>query len=303
MTEHTTEAAAVAALVTPTAFAIDLRERTAIVHPNGTGSAALVSAREMLEAYDARPRRREGCSTLADLASFTAFVVRYRSPDSVLFAERLPSPRGMSPGARLLAVFDFHDAGPEDPETSRARFGQHRAGYAFPPSEPWVAWTATIERLAQAQFADFLEDRIVDIIEPKTANASTLDLVDRLGLTLASPARVLELSKGLAVRVNSKVAAAVNLASGEGQFTFATEHQDEAGAVLKIPNAFVISLPVFDKDAPYQVVVRLRYRVKDGAVTWSLLPHDLPRIFAHAFETAAARVARLTDLPLFFGSP
>lgn len=295
--EHTTEADAIADLVTPTTLVLPLTEQTVVIIPDGNGGAKLVPSRELLKTYDTRPRRRIGTARLDDLTSFAAHVNRNKGPSSALFASKAPTPS-------LLAVFDYNDAGPELPEGNAARFGHHRAAYHFPASDEWAAWSSKqLANLSQTAFAEFLEDRAVDVIEPKRASEATADLCASLDLALASPARIMELSKGLAVRVNSKVAAAVNLASGEGQFTYATEHQDEAGASLKIPKAFLISLPVFAEDAPYQVLVRMRYRVKEGHVTWTLAPHDLPRILAHAFTIAAKGAAEATGLPLFLGQP
>ena len=297
---HTTEADAIADLVTPKAFSIPVEEETVIVIPDGNGGSKLVSGRELLKPYDTRPRRRMGTARLDDLASFAAHVNRNKGASSALFATKEPSPT-------LLAILDYHDAGPETTdaigESGVARFSTHRAAYHFPHSDEWNAWTRVSSSLSQAAFAEFLEDRAVDVIEPRRASEATVELCASLELTLATPGRIMELSKGLAVRVNSKVAAAVNLASGEGQFTYATEHQDEQGASLKIPKAFLISLPVFAEDAPYQVLVRMRYRVKDGGVTWSLTPHDLPRILTHAFTIAAKGASEATGLPLFFGLP
>lgn len=295
-TDHTTEAEAVADIVRAVPSVITLSEKSVILLPSVDGPAKLVPSIDLLRAYDTRPRRRAGLARLDDLASFEAHVKRHRAPNSALFASK--------DGPALLAVFDYNDPGPEAPGETTARFGQHRAEYRFPLSDEWKAWSArSLATLTQSAFAEFLEDRAVDVIEPKRASTSTSELCASLDLALASPARIMELSRGLAVRVNSKIAAAVNLASGEGQFTYATEHQDEQGASLKIPKGFLISLPVFEKDAPYQVLVRMRYRVKDGHVAWTLAPHDLPRILSHAFDLAAKNAAQSTGLPLFFGSP
>lgn len=67
-------------------------------------------------------------------------------------------------------------------------------------SDEWKAWSArSLATLTQSAFAEFLEDRAVDVIEPKRASASTSELCAALDLALASPARIMELSRGLAV--------------------------------------------------------------------------------------------------------
>lgn len=143
------------------------------------------------------------------------------------------------------------------------------------------------------------------MIDPKRAGEGLAELVRDQGLALASPSRLLELSKGLTVRVNSRVAAAVVLASGETQLSYATEHQDDKGLPLKVPTAFAIAIPVFERGDAFQFLVRLRYRVVQSSVTvtWILSVHNTERALAVAFEEACTTAKDQTDLPLFFGSP
>lgn len=110
-------------------------------------------------------------------------------------------------------------------------------------------------------------------------------------------------ARGLAVTVDSKVTNAVNLATGEGQLSYAEEHRDAGGQSLKVPGALLIAVPVFRSGFAYQIPVRLRYRVKDGNVTWTLAMYRPERYFDDAFMGACERVREETALPLFVGSP
>lgn len=294
-----TEADAVAEIVTSTnrhARVVDLAEKQVIVTIDERGTPKLVSTRELLAPYDTKPERRRGTAILEDLDSFVAHTNRFKGPTSALFAS-------LGDGApRLTAVLDYHQPG--DDTFSGARFGQHRGLYKFPLSEEWRAWMAVAGKaLTQQAFAEFLETRVIDVIDPKRAGESIADLAADLGISLTTPSRLLELSKGLQVRVNSKVAQAVSLSNGETQFSYATEHQDDKGAPLKIPNAFLIGIPVFDREDAYQLLVRLRYRVREGSVSWSLEPHNTSKALADAFEGACKEAQEQTILPLFFGSP
>ncbi len=278
---------------------LSVAERQTIVTLDKDGRPTFTSARTLLQEYDARPRRRRGTASFADLPSFVAHANRFKGESSALFASS-------EDGPELISVLDYHDAGPSDPVdlSARAQWGQHRGLYRFPLSEEWRAWTGLSARgLDQTAFAEFLETRIADVIDPKRAGEGLADLVQDQGLGLASPSRILELSKGLTVRVNSRVAAAVVLASGESQLSYATEHQDDKGQPLKVPTAFAIAIPVFERGDVFQFLVRLRYRVVQSSVTWILSVHNTERALAVAFEEACTTARDETGLPLFFGAP
>lgn len=277
-------------------------ERRVYVTFDGKGDPHYQSARKLLAEYDTRPRHRQGTATFEDLESFIRHANRFKGESSALFASRSGAPT-------LTSVIDYHDAGPEPTDgdlegQGRARFGKHRGVYRFPLADEWRAWTGVKADLSQADFAAFLESRVLDIIDPKRAGDGLQDLLRDLGgLALASPSRILELSRGLAVRVNAKVATAVSLASGEAQFSYATEHQDAQGAPLKVPSAFAIVVPVFERGEAFQLLVRLRYRVSQGAVTWTIAVHNADKALAIAFEGACEEAQAKTELPLFFGTP
>jgi uncharacterized protein YfdQ (DUF2303 family) len=252
------------------------------------------SLRELQDEHRTRPERRQGTATVGDLASFIAHVNRFKDADSALFADPEQS------SASLTAVLDYHRAGAKgDP-----RFGGHQTHYVFPLSDEWKAWVGRDGKpFNQADFAQFIEDRIADIAEPVGATASTKEFVSKLGADLASPNRLLELSRGLSVRVDQRVAQAVKLGSGETQMQFSEQHQDEKGAPLKVPGAFLLGIQVFKGGALYQVPARLRYKVANGAVSWSFALYRTDVLFQHAFAEACDRAKAETELPLFVGSP
>mgnify|MGYP002128422665 CR=1 FL=1 len=86
----------------------------------------------------------------------------------------------------------------------------------------------------------------------------------------ADPDRMVKLSTGLSVRESSVVKNVVNLASGEVSIQYETEHADGDGRPLAVPRRFLISIPVFKREAAYLVPVKLAYRKKGGALEWTL---------------------------------
>src|SRR3546814_16310007 len=84
--------------------------------------------------------------------------------------------------------------------------------------------------------------------------------VNAVGGRIAGPSRLMDLSVGLKVYEKANVSEAVNLASGEVQIQFTSEHVDGTGSPLKVPNLFLIAIPVFKNGQFYRLAARLRYR-------------------------------------------
>lgn len=296
------EAEAVAEIVRaglkPTSFTLKGPEHEHTAHvmvlPDGAGGFSVESVKPYLDEYLVAPERRTGTAQLTELDSLIAHANRFKDVDSALFAD--PSPAAPS----LTAVLNYHCVGP----SGAPRFGNHRGVYTFPLSDEWRAWLASSGRkLSQGDFAAWLEDHVLDVANPDDAGDASKALAATLGCTFASPSRLLELSRGLSVRVGAKVQNAINTATGEVAMQFASEHQDERGAPLKVPTAFLLAIPVFRGGALYQVAARLRYRIDGGAIAWSFDLHRPERFFDHAFREACDRAKDGTGLPLFFGSP
>lgn len=280
-----------------------------------------------LDAYRTAPERRKGTATMKSLASFIDYVNRFRDPNSSLFAW----PDMAKPS--LTCVFDHHeglrlvtspsrtdDKGFEHPpayaETTdpSPRFGQHRAVYDFPLSKEWQAWLAKNKTvLGQRDFAEFLEDRIPDVLDPghlggsevKTPDGSlTLqEMAEILGGDFATPARLMQLSRGLKVHADERVGETVNLSTGETEIIFSAEHKDEAGQKIKVPPLFLIGIPVFEMGEVFRIPVRLRYRKSQGGIVWFYEIWRTEKAFDLAFNEACHDAAKQTGLPKFLGAP
>ncbi len=284
-------------------------ETEILILPDANGGLRPHSVKNFLDEYRDKPERRKGVANLTDLDSLIAHVNRFKDPDSALFVLDKPD------NAAIHAVLDYHPAG----ASSDPRFGAHRARYDFPLSEEWKIWSGVnAKSMDLATFAEFLEDRILDVMtppdfltdpanapdKPKTESDQRLiDLVGKIGGKVCGPGRLMELAKGLRVHDQQTVKQAVNLSSGEGQIRFESEHRDADGKPINVPNLFLIAIPVFDKGALYRIPVRLRYRLSGGRIEWTLLMHRPDMAWTHALTEACDRAAAETDLPLFYGQP
>jgi uncharacterized protein YfdQ (DUF2303 family) len=264
------------------------------VDPSGRASVRLESLAQFCDEYRPHPIRREGTATLGDLDSLIEHVNRFKDGDSVVFANNdraKPS---------ITAVLDYHRAGSD----GTPRFSGHRSHYQFPVSTEWQTWIAANgKEIQQGAFAEFVEAHIVDVIEYSPDCASAKVFAEKCGVSFASPAQIMELSRGLAVNVEAKLATALNLQNGIKQIQFTETHTGENGTMLKVPGAFLIGIPVFRGEARYQVCVRLRYRKQGSALTWimELWRHD--EVFDAAIRGACDKVKAATELPLLYGSP
>lgn len=270
-----------------------------------------------------KPKARKGTAQLHVLESFIAHANRFKSDNSALFAD----PNMSAP--KLTSVLDYHPEGPdfEGEKGPDARHCRHRGVYAFPLSEEYQAWLKLNgSKMGQQDFAEFLEDRINDVILPPsileghtqgdtipadklggelgeaTQDEQLAAMVARLGGSIATPQKLLELSRGLMVYAQESVRNATNLSSGEVNLQFTTQHTDADGTPITIPNLFLIAIPIFEGGDLWRLIVRLRYRRAGGSISWHYEIYRLRESFREAFNEACATAREETDLPLFYGS-
>jgi uncharacterized protein YfdQ (DUF2303 family) len=253
------------------------------------------SLKRYVDEWRGVPERRDGTAILTTLTSFIAHVNRFKDDESVVFVDDVVDGQ-----VSLVGVLDYHPKG-----AGGARWLGHRATYTFPFSTEWRAWTeAAAKPLTQVEFAELLEDRVADVLPPQSAGESLKTFAQNLGIQLASPARLLELSKGLSVRVEQRVSQAVNLSTGEVQLNFEEQHADkDGGQAVRVPGGFAVAIPVFKNGPLYQVPVRLRYRVTGGRVVWLVSLGNADRVVEDAIGEAVAEVEKATALPVLYGRP
>jgi uncharacterized protein YfdQ (DUF2303 family) len=139
-----------------------------------------------------------------------------------------------------IAVIDYDS--PTEPQLAC-----HRAELRLSRSAEWVKWNATAEGtkrlgLTQEDFAEFLEENGVDIVDPPAAQI--MELVTKMQITRT---------------VNYR--RAINLSDGRQQFAYTNDGDN--GAVEFPPHIF-LAIPVFKGGDLYKVKVLLRYRLQDG---------------------------------------
>lgn len=226
---------------------------------------------EDLEEYAEAPRRARAEVAAHDPETFGAYFNRFKTADSVILADQ--------DKFTIVGIIDYH---PKD----GAAFREHRVSYEAPRSLEWKTWrTASGKRMAQEEFAQFIEDNVVDIRTPAGAD-------------------VLEISRNL--QANKKVAfsSAIRLADGQQQFTYEEVIDGSTSkGKIKVPETFVLGIPVFFGGELYEVTARLRYRIDNGKLA---LWYELYRpeyIEKDAFEAVLVGVGTVTETAVWHGRP
>lgn len=285
------------------------QEHKPLVLPVTPGSALLVpdgyevhEIGPILDAFRTRPELRKGTTTLTDLDSFIVWTGRHKDAGSLVFADDDMS------NPSLTAVIDHDEAGADSPNKT-ARWGRHRGVYHFPFSREWREWTAACKPagLNATEFAAFFERRISDVAPPpysidghggevfNSQDPEIRKLVMDLGKRFASVSDIVKLTRGVEINVDSKASITLNRDTGEHHIDYSEVNGTGADRV-KPPSAFLIAIPVLHNGIIILIAVHLRYRAREGKVTWFLELHHPERVFEEVFTQALETVAKETGL-------
>ncbi len=269
------------------------RKAPALLVPAGYD---LKPVKPILDAFRTRPELRAGTTTLNDLQSFNAWTARHKDEGSMVFADdNMASPS-------LTAVIDHDQAGGDEPDKT-ARFGRHRAVYAFPLSREWKEWMKVSGNgMGAGDFATFFERRIGDVMPPpysqdgegnevfNSQDPEIRKLAMTLGKKFATPGDIVKLTRGIEVNIDSKATQKIDRDTGEVTIEYQEANDGGSPDRVKPPNAFLIAIPALHNGTPILMAVHLRYRPGGGKVTWFVELHQPERVFEEVFKQALAEV-------------
>lgn len=248
----------------------DIIERTGLVPfaavPNGFTLTSLAQ-------FNHEPERVKQAVTLLTAADLVGYFCRFKNPSSAIFADERT--------AKYVAVIDYHDA------DGKPHWSSHTASYSCPKAKEWDIWSAANgKRMPQSDFAVFLEDNYIDIIEP-------------------SSAEMIEVATSLEAKKSVQFKSAVRMSNGQTDFTY-TENIDgnARGGQLKIPEKFRIEIPVFLSGPRYSIDARLRYRIGDGGALqiWFDLHRAHSIVEAATQDITKAIRAGIGESPMYLGA-
>lgn len=220
------------------------------------------------------PRRVHGTITVLDVDSFATVWDKHAGDVAEVFA----NPSGFSVTAVLNA-----DEGAALP----AGFRDHRIILECRTTPAWQAWVSRNGQwLDQRVFAEHLEDRIVDIVNPSGAD-------------------MLELAQSFEATSSVDFKSSQVLASGQRQLRYEETLAAKAGqsGQLEIPAAIELGLAPFEGSDAYRVNARFRYRIRDGHLTLSYSLERPEDVLREAFGDVCTAVGEHTGRRVIQGSP
>lgn len=218
-----------------------------------------------LEFLAKQPRRIRESISHENVDSFIEYLNQWGNEDTTIFAN--------GSDRYLRAVIDYHV------DTSTPSWCSHQTSYTARLSRELLAWQSKNgQALTQVDFAEFIEDRISDVVDPVGA-----DLLER----------VLKLQ----IIQKATFRSAIRLQTGQVQLQYSEE--DENGT-LELPDKITLGLPVFHNGDPYKVQARLRFKLAEGKVSFSYKLLEIDRAIEHAFAEVVAKVkAGAADVTIF----
>lgn len=154
----------------------------------------------------------------------------------------------------------------------------------------WKRWLSrNKQHFSQIDFAAWLEENLSDI-------ASVAGM--------PSGADILKMALGFEANSDKKLRSKVNLQDGGVQFEFVDDSTQETRTTMQAFERFTLGLPVFDgSTSAYPLEARLKYREKDGKLTfwYELIRPD--RVFKTAVTDELGRIKEATGFPVVSGKP
>jgi uncharacterized protein YfdQ (DUF2303 family) len=222
-----------------------------------------------------QPERVKANVGVLDPQSFCEYYTLFADKNSRVFADESVQ--------RVQAVLDYHVAGAD----GTPRWGQHRLTLTLRQSEEWKAWIGRNNKgMTQQEFAEFLEQNAVDIINP-------------------SSAAIREIAEDLEVTVDVDFASAQKMAGGKVNFKYTetTKTTVSGGKQITVPDQFVISIPAFVGGQRVQMQALLRYRVKEQKLSFFYTLIRPEEVIRQAFIAARDGIADSIQVNIINGVP
>lgn len=231
------------------------------------------------EEYAQRPHRKRGTVTASDAAAFAAYVKKHGLAQTEVWSN--------PPTASLVAVINAHMGTTGDGVEDYAGWGDHRVQLRLTTTPAWTAWASHDRKLlGQVDFAEHVEDRLIDFVTPDGAT-------------------MLELAQTFNAKRSVKFESSRRLKSGETQLVYKEDETAAAGRKgdIDIPDTFELALRPYEGCAPYRVPARLRYRIVDGQLRLGYVLERPDEIQRAAFDDIVNAVHAEIDQPIWNGTP
>lgn len=199
-----------------------------------------------LEHLKLEPSRKKGIVILEDADSFIHYFNLHKAESSQIYAQVNPP--------SFIGVLNDHSG-------DFAGWKDHQVKYSCPFTTEWEAWIGNDKKaMKQAEFAEFIERNLLDIVEPAGAD-------------------MLEISRSLQAKKKVNFVSGIRLSNGQTEFTYEEDIQGTAAkGKLQIPEIFKLGIKVLEGGEAYAVECRLRYRINEAVlIMWYEIvrPHKI----------------------------
>lgn len=190
------------------------------------------------------PTRKRSAVQMHDADSFCSYFDTHRTRDANIYAD-------IDNGSErfvVLAVFD-------DNGGDFAGWRDHTCTLVRRPSVEWKRWNSKCRaNMGQAEFATFLEENLVDVVNAE-------------GMPTGS--EILQMALAFERTADKRLKSKVNLQSGGVRFEYVDDDNAETRTSMQVFSRFCIGIPVFDgATVAYQIEARLKYRDNSGKLSF-----------------------------------
>ena len=250
-------------------------------NPNNNQSFLVVPPGHEIKSLEnllSAPTRKRANVSVSTTGSFVDYIKKHGSLDEcVIYAD--------IDAEKSLCVLDaiINDNGADNPE-----WRDHRCTFTPALSVEWKRWIQKNgEKMAQADFATWLEDNLSDI-----ANVPNMP----------TGAQMLTMALAFEATAEKKLKSRINLQSGGVRFEYVEDEDKDTRTSMEVFQRFTLGLPVFDGSSDaYPVEARLKYRDNGGKVTfwYELIRPD--RAFKTSVQSALDQIKNATGFMIIQG--
>jgi uncharacterized protein YfdQ (DUF2303 family) len=229
-----------------------------------------------IEKQEDTPNRKRGTVQLKSLQSLLDYMHAQQISDAAIADAFVYA----NPDQRTITAI-FND------QLTKPGWRDHRAVFSAeftPEFKRWMDWNS--KQMGQTEFAEFVEDNMVDITEPASA-------------------KLLDMALTIQAKTDINFSSAKRLQNGQVQLQYTEAINATAGTNggMEIPKEFTLGLRIFKNGEGYKLRARLKYRLNAGAIKfWYEL--DRPeRSIEDAFAGYVETLRTTSGFTVLLGTP
>jgi len=235
-----------------------------------------------LESQGEQPARKRGAVITSNTDGFIFYLNKHGHETRTLVYADIDAEASQF---KLVAVIDDHGDTHSDPQ-----WREHRCHFSPDQAVEWKRWIGSDKKVfSQGDFATWLEDNLGDI-------ASVTNM--------PTGADILKMALGFEANAEKRLRSKINLQNGGVQFEFVEDEDKDTRTKMEVFQRFTLGIPVFDgSTSAYPIEARLKYREREGKVSFwfELIRPD--RVFKTAVQDELALINEGAGFPVICGRP